>query len=155
MKKSLILALLVLGALSLKAQAVIGPEHQERAAALVQQMTLDEKISLIAGYQDGFHTAPVERLGIPEIRMADGPQGVRNNTKSTLFACGVAAAASWNPSLVREMGVALGQDSRARGVHILLGPGVNICRSPLCRLRKYHFITSSFNCFQCKVSLNH
>ena len=95
-------------------------------------MTLDEKISLIAGYQDGFHTAPVERLGIPEIRMADGPQGVRNNTKSTLFACGVAAAASWNPSLVREMGVALGQDSRARGVHILLGPGVNICRSPLC-----------------------
>jgi beta-glucosidase len=132
MKKSLILALLVLGALSLKAQAVIGPEHQERAAALVQQMTLDEKISLIAGYQDGFHTAPVERLGIPEIRMADGPQGVRNNTKSTLFACGVAAAASWNPSLVREMGVALGQDSRARGVHILLGPGVNICRSPLC-----------------------
>ena len=132
MKKSLILALLVLGALSLKAQAVIGPEHQERAAALVQQMTLDEKISLSAGYQDGFHTAPVERLGIPEIRMADGPQGVRNNTKSTLFACGVAAAASWNPSLVREMGVALGQDSRARGVHILLGPGVNICRSPLC-----------------------
>lgn len=132
MKKSLILALLVLGALSLKAQAVIGPEHQERAAALVQQMTLDEKISLIAGYQDGFHTAPVERLGIPEIRMADGPQGVRNNTKSTLFACGVAAAASWNPSLVREMGVALGQDSRARGVHILLGPGLNICRSPLC-----------------------
>jgi len=132
MKKSLILALLVLGALSLKAQAVIGPEHQERAAALVQQMTLDEKISLIAGYQDGFHTAPVERLGIPEICMADGPQGVRNNTKSTLFACGVAAAASWNPSLVREMGVALGQDSRARGVHILLGPGVNICRSPLC-----------------------
>ena len=132
MKNSLILALLVLGALSLKAQAVIGPEHQERAAALVQQMTLDEKISLIAGYQDGFHTAPVERLGIPEIRMADGPQGVRNNTKSTLFACGVAAAASWNPSLVREMGVALGQDSRARGVHILLGPGVNICRSPLC-----------------------
>lgn len=132
MKKSLILALLVLGALSLKAQAVIGPEHQERAAALVQQMTLDEKISLIAGYQDGFHTAPVERLDIPEIRMADGPQGVRNNTKSTLFACGVAAAASWNPSLVREMGVALGQDSRARGVHILLGPGVNICRSPLC-----------------------
>lgn len=132
MKKSLILALLVLGALSLKAQAVIGPEHQERAAALVQQMTLDEKISLIAGYQDGFHTAPVERLGIPEIRMADGPQGVRNNTKSTLFACGVAAAASWNPSLVQEMGVALGQDSRARGVHILLGPGVNICRSPLC-----------------------
>ena len=64
--------------------------------------------------------------------MADGPQGVRNNTKSTLFACGVAAAASWNEDIAYEMGVALGQDSRARGVHILLGPGVNIYRSPLC-----------------------
>ena len=64
--------------------------------------------------------------------MADGPQGVRNNTRSTLFACGVAAAASWNEDVAYEMGVALGQDSRARGVHILLGPGVNICRSPLC-----------------------
>ncbi|MBR2064473.1 MAG: glycoside hydrolase family 3 C-terminal domain-containing protein, partial [Bacteroidales bacterium] len=53
-------------------------------------------------------------------------------TRSTLFACGVAAAASWNEDVAYEMGVALGQDSRARGVHILLGPGVNIYRSPLC-----------------------
>ncbi len=105
---------------------------KDRAKSLVEQMTLDEKIEYIAGYSDGFHLMPIERLGIPEIRLADGPQGVRNNTKSTLFACGVAAAATWNPELAYEMGVALGQDSRARGVHILLGPGVNICRSPLC-----------------------
>ena len=94
-------------------------------------MTLREKIDYIGGY-DKFYIRGIERLGIPQIRMADGPQGVRNNTRSTLFACGVAAAASWNEGLVREMGVALGQDSRARGVHILLGPGVNIYRSPLC-----------------------
>ena len=107
-------------------------EHRDRAAALVEQMTLEEKCTYIGGSKDGFYIRPVERLGIPLIRMADGPQGVRNNTKSTLFACGVAAAASWNEDVVYEMGVALGQDSRARGVHILLGPGVNICRSPLC-----------------------
>ena len=107
-------------------------EHRDRAAALVEQMTLEEKCAYIGGSKDGFYIRPVERLGIPLIRMADGPQGVRNNTKSTLFACGVAAAAAWNEDVVYEMGVALGQDSRARGVHILLGPGVNIYRSPLC-----------------------
>ena len=107
-------------------------EHRGRAAALVSQMTLEEKCDYIGGSKDGFYIRPVERLGIPLIRMADGPQGVRNNTKSTLFACGVAAAASWNEDIAYEMGVALGQDSRARGVHILLGPGVNIYRSPLC-----------------------
>lgn len=110
----------------------ITAEHKERARELVSQMTLEEKISYIGGSSDGFYIMPVERLGIPEIRMADGPQGVRNNTKSTLFACGVAAAATWNPETVHEMGTALGQDARARGVHILLGPGLNIYRSPLC-----------------------
>lgn len=133
--KTLMMTALVL-TLALPGRAQEGPqvlpEHIDRAAALVRQMTLEEKIGLLGGYRDGFHTMPVERLGIPEIRLADGPQGVRNNTRSTLFASGVAAAATWNPDLVYEMGVALGQDARARGVHILLGPGVNICRSPLC-----------------------
>lgn len=110
----------------------ITKECKERAAKLVEQMTLDEKIDYISGATDGFHIRAIDRLGIPEIRMADGPQGVRNNTKSTLFACGVAAAATWNQTLAYQMGVSLGQDSRARGVHILLGPGVNIYRSPLC-----------------------
>lgn len=107
-------------------------EHKERAGELVRQMTLEEKITYLGGYRDGFYIRPIERLGIPEIRMADGPQGVRNDTRSTLFACGVAAAATWNPETVYEMGAALGQDARARGVHILLGPGLNIYRSPLC-----------------------
>lgn len=131
MKRFFLAAAAALTCLVAAAQQVL-PAHVERARALVKQMTLDEKISLLAGYDDGFHTVAIERLGIPSIRMADGPQGVRNKTQSTLYASGVAAAASWNPALVQEMGVALGQDSRARGVHILLGPGVNIARSPLC-----------------------
>lgn len=124
--------LLCFGTISLTAAAqTITPEHRQRAEELVRQMTLDEKLDYIGGYNE-FHIRPVPRLGIPEIRMADGPQGVRNDTQSTLYPCGVAAAATWNRELVRRMGVSLGRDSRARGVHILLGPGVNICRMPLC-----------------------
>ena len=137
--------------LQVNAQAV-SQEHKDRAAALVSQMTLQEKMSLLGGYRDGFYMAPVERLGIPEIRMADGPQGVRNNTKSTLFACGVAAAATWNPDLVYEMGRALGQDARARGVHILLGPGVNIARSPLCGRNFEYFGEDPFLAGEAAVS---
>lgn len=106
-------------------------KYQQRAEDLVSKMSLEEKLDYIGGY-NGFYIRAIERLGIPEIRMADGPQGVRNDTKSTLYPCGVAAAATWNRELVRKMGVALGRDSRARGVHILLGPGVNIYRAPMC-----------------------
>lgn len=123
-------AIAVLGCFSANAQTIT-KEDKDQAEALVKKMTIDEKILMISGYEDGFHTAPIARLGIPAIRMADGPQGVRNNTKSTLFPCCLAAAASWNPDAVVAMGEGLGQDSRARGVHILLGPGVNIFRSPL------------------------
>ncbi len=112
------------------AQAIT-PECRKRAEELTAQMTIEEKIDYIGGFNE-FYIRPVERLDIPEIRMADGPQGVRNDTKSTLYPCGIAAAASWNRTLMRQMGEALGRDARARGVHILLGPGVNIYRMPLC-----------------------
>lgn len=64
--------------------------------------------------------------------MADGPQCVRNDTHSTLYPCGIALAATWDRSLAHSYGRSLGRDARARGVHIMLGPGVNIYRSPLC-----------------------
>ena len=129
--KRILLSVLVLTVAAPFAQSqVVSQEHKDRAAALVRQMTLQEKIDYIGGV-DKFYIRGVERLGIPKIRMADGPQGVRNNTRSTLYPCGVAAAASWNREAVRDMGRGLGQDARARGVHIMLGPGVNIYRSPL------------------------
>jgi Beta-glucosidase-related glycosidases len=64
--------------------------------------------------------------------MADGPQGIRNNTKSTMYPSGILSAATWNRDLNYRLGRGLGQDAKARGVGILLGPGVNIYRSPLC-----------------------
>ncbi len=122
---------LLLGATAIFAQPRITQEHKDRAADIVAKMTLDEKIAYVGGYES-WYIRPVERLGLPAVKMVDGPQGVRNNTQSTLYPSGVAAAATWNRELIEKMGIALGQDSRARGVHILLGPGVNIYRAPMC-----------------------
>ncbi len=112
-------------------QYVVTQEHKDRAAEIVSQMTLEEKIAYVGGYENWFVRA-VDRLGLPAVKMADGPQGVRNNTRSTLYPSGIAAAATWDVDLIRKMGESLGKDARARGVHILLGPGANIYRSPLC-----------------------
>ena len=109
----------------------ISEASKRRAAELVSRMTLEEKLSYIGGV-DGFYIREIPRLGIPRIRMADGPQGVRNDTKSTMYPCGMAAAATWNRELAYAYGKSLGRDARARGVHIMLGPGVNIYRFPKC-----------------------
>lgn len=117
---------------SLSAQPVISKSDKDRAASLVKQMTLQEKVDLLSGYKDGFHTFPVERLGIPSVRMADGPQGVRNNTQSTYYPCGISLAASFSREVAKGVGTGIGYDARARGVGIMLCPGVNIYRSALC-----------------------
>jgi len=134
MKRAILtLAALSLGLLTFAQEKFnITQADKDRAAKLVEQMTLDEKISLISGKIDEFHTFEISRLGIPSVRLADGPQGVRNNTKSTYYPCGMSAAASWNRAAVRGMGTGIGYDARARGVGIMLCPGVNIYRSALC-----------------------
>ena len=104
----------------------------KRAQALVKSMTLEEKVALISGSVDGFHTAAIERLGIPSVRMADGPQGVRNDTHSTYYPCGISLASSWNREVAAGVGTGIGYDAKARGVGIMLCPGVNIYRSALC-----------------------
>lgn len=116
---------------------VITPEVKKRADEILKQMTLDEKIDYIGGEKIIYPgIRPMSRFGIPHIRMADGPQGIRkydnNSLYSTLYPCGIVSASTWNRSLIEKLGVGLGQDARARGVHVLLGPGVNIYRSPLC-----------------------
>ncbi len=125
---------------SLSLQAVtISQEHKARARELVAQMTLDEKIDYLSG-ETSFTLRPVGRLGIPRIRLADGPQGIRNHAPhSTLYPSGILLAATWNRDMARRYGTSLGDDARARGVGILLGPGVNIYRSPLCG-RNYEYM---------------
>lgn len=106
-----------------------------RIDELLADMTLEEKVSLTAGV-DMWHTPPVERLGIPQFKMTDGPVGARgkNNTgggPSACFPCGTALAATWDVALVERVGVELGLETRAKGAHMLLAPTVNIHRTPL------------------------
>ena len=106
--------------------------------SLIAQMTLEEKASLCSGL-DNWHTKPIERLGIPSIRMSDGPHGLRkevpnqrNSVPSTCFPTAVTTASSWDRELIKQMGQAIAQECQAEEVDIILGPAINIKRSPLC-----------------------
>lgn len=110
---------------------------------ILTQLTLEEKASLCSG-QDFWRLKEIGRLGIPSIRMADGPHGLRKEAENadylaagqslpaTCFPSAAGLACTWNRTLIRQMGEALGKECQAEGVSVLLGPGANIKRSPLC-----------------------
>ncbi|HET6149734.1 MAG TPA: glycoside hydrolase family 3 C-terminal domain-containing protein [Polyangia bacterium] len=104
---------------------------ERRIDGIVKRMTLDEKLDYIGGVNN-FYVRAHPRLHLPALRMADGPLGVRNVGPSTAYAAGIALAASFDTDLAGRVGALIGRDARARGVHVLLGPGMNIYRSPLC-----------------------
>ncbi|MGZ6316629.1 MAG: glycoside hydrolase family 3 protein, partial [Anaerolineales bacterium] len=102
---------------------------------LVTKMTLEEQISLLAGV-DLWHTAAVPRLGIPPIKVTDGPNGARGawgdlGPTSALFPVGSALGATWNTELIEKTGRALARETKAKGAQVLLGPTVNIHRTPV------------------------
>ena len=111
--------------------------------ALVSRMTLEEKAGLCSG-DDFWHTKAVERLGIPRTMVSDGPHGLRKQSdkadhlgindsiEAVCFPAASATAASFDPELIREMGEALGDSCQHEKVSVVLGPAVNIKRSPLC-----------------------
>jgi beta-glucosidase len=108
------------------------PPTSPRVRELLAKMTPDEKIDLLSG--TGFDTKPVPRLGIPTLRMADGPVGFRGGTvtgKATAFPAAVAMAATFDPALNRAVGAAQAEEAKARGVRMVLGPDVNIQRLPI------------------------
>jgi beta-glucosidase len=105
-------------------------EVERRVESILSQMTLEEKIDLLGGV-DGFFIRDIPRLNWPRLKMADGPVGVRNFGPATAFAGGVTLTATWNPALAELVGTELGRDSRAKGIHFLLAPGVNINRAPM------------------------
>jgi len=106
------------------------PEVERRVDSILSQMTLEEKIDLLGG-TEGFFIRDVPRLKVPRLKMADGPIGVRNFGPATAMAGGIALTATWNPALAERVGAEIGRDARAKGVHFLLGPGVNINRAPM------------------------
>jgi beta-glucosidase len=106
-----------------------------RILELASKLSLDEKAALTAG-ADLWHSAAVPRVGVPALVLSDGPSGARGvhmgeGATSALFPCGTALAASWNPELAREVGAAIAEDARTKGANVLLGPTVNLHRSPL------------------------
>jgi beta-glucosidase len=106
---------------------------------MTPELTVAEQAALTSG-RDAWHTTPVESAGLPALTVSDGPHGVRLQTDprdllrgqpATCFPPAVATASTWDPDLLRRMGEALGDECRAMGVSVLLGPGINLKRSPL------------------------
>lgn len=119
-------------------------ELKEKALELTKKLTLDEKIGMIHGAQL-FQTKEVKRLGIPPLKMSDGPMGVRQEFEPdswkalnhsddyvTYLPCNSALASTWNRKLAYDTGSVLGEEARGRGKDVILAPGINIKRSPLC-----------------------
>jgi beta-glucosidase len=101
---------------------------EERVEDLLSRMTLEEKIQQLSGL--GFETKENKRLGIPVLKMADGPVGVRRG-QATAFPAAVGMAATWNTQLLEKIGAAIGKEAKSKGLNYLLGPCVNIHRHPL------------------------
>ncbi len=118
------------------------PELNKKINALISQMTLEEKVRMLHG-NSSFTSAGVPRLGIPELVMSDGPHGVRTehgrgwgelknvNDSGTYLPVGIALASTWNLALGYDYGKVLGSEAKYRGKDVILGPGINIMRSPL------------------------
>jgi len=122
---------------------------------LISQMTLEEKASLCSGL-DNWHTKPIERLGIPSITMSDGPHGLRkeantndegllkNSVPATCFPTAATTACSWDRKLIEKEGKVLAEECQAEEVDIILGPAINIKRSPLCGRNFEYFSEDPF-----------
>lgn len=104
--------------------------NEESVDAVVQRLTLEQKIDLLGG-EDHLFTRAVQSAGINRYKMSDGPEGVRAFGPSQAYPGGIALAATWNMNLAEQIGEKIGEDANARGVNILLGPGMNIYRAPM------------------------
>ncbi len=108
---------------------------EERIEDLLDRLTLNEKFKLLTG-RHRWETKPVKRLGIKPLLMTDGPHGISPHSSKgeecTYFPVGVCRAATWNRDLSNKFGRAIGEEVKSLGMHMILGPGVNIIRTPLC-----------------------
>ena len=127
-----ILCLAIAATVPLASAQIASPSDdvEKRTDSLLRTMTLDEKINLLGG-TEGMNTSPISRIGLPALRMSDGPVGVHDYGPTTAYPAGIALAASWDTDLARRVGESMGDDARARGVHFILGPGLNIYRAPM------------------------
>lgn len=106
------------------------PAIERKVDSMLSKLTLEQKVDLIGG-EDSMYIRAIPAIGLPRLKMSDGPVGISTSGAATAYTGGMALAATWDPSLARRMGESIGNDARARGVHFLLGPGVNIYRAPM------------------------
>jgi beta-glucosidase len=125
--------MLIFSNIKINSQIYLDPNAkvEDRVADLLSRMTLNEKLDYIGG-ENNMYIRAISMLGIPQIKMSDGPVGVRTWGQTTAFPAGICSSATFDVDLVNRLGDALGKDARARGVHFLLGPGLNIYRAPMC-----------------------
>ena len=101
---------------------------------LINNLTLDEKVSLLSGF-NSWYTNKIDNKNIPSIKMSDGPNGVRGDSNSgktsACFPCAISLGSTWDLGLIKNIGVALGEEALAKDVDVLLGPTINIHRHPL------------------------
>jgi beta-glucosidase len=103
---------------------------EAKTHAWIEKLTLEQKVELIGGVDEMYtHAAPA--IDLPRFKMSDASLGVRTWGPTTSYAGGVALAATWDTELAHKIGESQGKDARARNVNFLLGPGVNIARSPI------------------------
>ncbi|MFL6064512.1 MAG: glycoside hydrolase family 3 C-terminal domain-containing protein [Friedmanniella sp.] len=133
---------------------------------LLAELTLEEKAALTSG-SSFWYTAPVDRLGIPKIMVSDGPHGLRaqpgegdhvglgGSIPATCFPTASAVASAWNPDLLVRIGEALAQEARACNLSVILGPGVNMKRSPLCGRNFEYFSEDPFLAGELAVGIVH
>ena len=126
-----------------------------RYKELIDKMTLEEKAGLTSGL-DFWHTKPVERLGIPSMLLSDGPHGLRKQERqsdhlglnksvpATCYPTAVSLANSWDVDMIECLGRALGLEAASEGISVLLGPGCNIKRNPLCGRNFEYFSEDPF-----------
>ncbi|WP_225976393.1 glycoside hydrolase family 3 C-terminal domain-containing protein [Mucilaginibacter ginsenosidivorax] len=135
--------ILLIAGLAQAQQSLNNSKQEEKIRSLISRMTLQEKVSLLHA-NSKFYVSGIKRLGIPELALSDGPHGVRaeinrhdwgysgwTTDSATCFPPGTALAATWNPELASKQGLVLGEEARFRKKDVLLGPGINIIRSPL------------------------
>jgi beta-glucosidase len=129
---ALVLALTFAGAALAKAQAPApdSPAIEAKAQAMLSKMTLEQKIKLLGGV-DSMFTQAEPAINLPRFKMSDASVGIRTWGPTMAYAGGVGLAATWDRDFARSLGEAIGRDARARNVNFLLGPGVNIARSPV------------------------
>lgn len=104
---------------------------EQRVDKILSRMTLEEKIDMISGAPN-MYTHAFQRLGIPRLQMSDGPLGVHDYGRTTAYPAGIALAASWDTEMASRVGEMMGRDARVRGVNVILGPGMDMYRAPMC-----------------------